>query len=271
MEHYQLSRGEKIPEVYHFGFNGTHFQFFLQESYWKLFVEIAGEETYFALRQESSYLAPTTRTAIFGFQGCAKVNFTLDENVCIEVPSFLTSQDDQNSRNVIHYAMTIKMILLILRFILDKVNEEEKVAIFNSQLFTLETYLGPPEQHFHGAGLELTLSPSARVFLEKLGDNVCIDGARDSMSNHYNIFYGEKAIHSSSSMRYSFRVNTRTNGILHLNTIGDCACIGAMPKDFTEVEGCHLHSHNVDTTYQQFNLLVGIAYIWQMVRNGLNK
>ncbi len=269
MEQYQLSNGARLPEVYSFGFSGTHFQIFLQEQYWLHFVEMAGEETYFASHQDPCYSPPGTNKASFGFQECAQITHTLDGSVCIQVPAFSTSTGDKQSLDVRFYALTIQLILFVLRVIIDKVSKEKVENVSCPQLFVVETYIGSPDQHFHAAGLELTLSSFARVFLEKMGTNVRLDGAMKAMLCHSNSFCQRETGSTSSYLKHSFSVYTRTNGVLHMNTEGNCACMGTMPRNFSENEGCYLHSHNVDTIYQQFSLLVGIAYIWQMVRDGL--
>ena len=154
--------------------------------------------------------------------------------------------------------------------ILYDVTKDNVCEVSNPQLFVVNTYIGSIGEHFHAAGLELTLSSFARVFLEKMGEGVGLDKAMKAMINHHNLFYKDEDNHRSESyLRHSFNVHTRTNGVLHLNTMGNCACLGTMPEKFDSDEGCHLSSHNVDTVYQQFSLLVAIAYIWQMVRDGL--
>jgi hypothetical protein len=267
MECYPLSRGDKIPRIYDFGFDGKCFQIILEEKYWIRFVEIAGKGTYFAQAQGSLFVTPASDKDFFGFQGFGKVTRLLTGNVCVEIPSFSLATGDDHAREICSYAETMRVVLIILRCILSEVNEKKIDHGNDLQLFVLETYLGNYGD-FHAAGLEITFSPSARVFLEKMGNNIRLDKAVQGMVDHHYKSYPEESS-SGSYLRHSFDARIRTNGVLHINTLGNCACLGTMPRDFDQTEGYRLASHNVDTIYQQFSLLVAIASVWQMLRDGL--
>lgn len=268
MEFFPVIQGKKLPEVYHFGFSGTHFQFFLGSAYWFQFVNLAGRGTHYASGQDQAYVLPTIFGGAFGQHGCARVSKVLDGSVCIEVPAFLEKTDDENQivsmRTLGH---TLSSISFVLQHLLHETDERnEKVEQGLSQLFVIETTVAH-EPGFHSAGLGLSLSPLARKYLEGLGKGSSFVKAEEAMKAHYlGPLPDEKEV--IRSFHGDFVIRLREHGVLHMNTMGNCACLGTMPKDFGD-QGCCFSSHNVDTVFQQFNLLVGIAYVWQMVRDGL--
>jgi len=271
MEFHPLISGEVLPEVYHFGFNGTHFEIYLNPTYWFKFLEFAGSGTPFALAQEKEYVPPSILCRPFGQRGVATVSHTLEGFVCLEVPAFVKEQGEEKQAILMwELGHTISTILYVLENLLYSASERDWVVEgpWRAQLFVLETFIAiNPEQHFHSAGLGLSLSPTARKYFEGMGDDVALAGAVEAMEDHYRKLYpsGNKI----KLFRGAIRAGIRQHGVLGITTVGDCACIGAMPEQFGENRGCYLHSHNVDTVAQQLNLLVGIAYIWQMVRSGV--
>ncbi|OHA79416.1 MAG: hypothetical protein A2747_03225 [Candidatus Yonathbacteria bacterium RIFCSPHIGHO2_01_FULL_44_41] len=272
--------GKKLPEVYHFGYNGTHFQILIPFMYWVQFVNLTGKETQYASDQGQAYVPPSVLGGSFGQHGCARFSKTLGRSAVIEVPAFLENPDDENQivgmRDLGH---TLSSILFILQHILHDadegkkdVAEQESSPVLDtkpagSQLFVLETIVAREPGQFHGAGLGLSLSPVARKYLESLGKGVDLDGAMESMKEHFFMPYADEKFRNRA-WHGDFVIRLREYGVLHLNTRGNCACMGTEPKDFGD-RGYSLLSHNVDTVAQQFNLLVGIANVWQMVRGGL--
>lgn len=270
MEFFPLVRGKRLPEVYHLGFSGTHFQVFLPLVYWLKFVNLTGAETHYASRHGQEYIHPSIFGGSFGEHGCARVSKSLDGLVCVEVPAFV------DRSNTMEYAVqmrdlgsTLANIFFALEHLLHK-EDEQNVEVKQespSQLFVVETFLSREPTQFHGAGLELSLSPLARKYLESLGNGVLLNDAVVSMGEHYcDLSTSDDG--KTRLFRGSMEVRIRTNGVLHMHTVGNCACLGTMPRDFGDKGYC-LSSHNVDTVSQQFNLLVGIASVWQMVREGL--
>lgn len=269
MEFFSLVRGKRLPEIYHLSFNGTHFQIFVPPKYWSQFVEIAGEETYYASNQGEAYVFPRVDGGTFGQRGCAIASRTLDGYVCLEVPSFLENTTDENQTVTMReLGHTLASIFFILQHLLyDADEQKEEIEQGNQlQLFAVETFL-IRDSMYHGAGLCLSLSPIARKYLEGLGKNIEINKAVEAMKEH---FFAPDVNQDSRSKTWhgDFVVQLREYGVLHMNTRGNCACLGTMPQDFGAM-GYALSSHNVDTVFQQFNLLVGIAHIWQIVRNGV--
>ncbi len=267
---FPLVRGKKLPEVYHLGFSGMHFQIFVTLEYWLKFVNLTGVRTHYASRLGQEYVPPSIFGGSFGWYGCARVSKSLDGFVCIEVPAFV---DESNAVEPVAQMRdlggTFASILFILQNLLHEEDEQNVEAEQGSpaQLFVVETFLSQEPRHFHGAGLQLYVSTQARKYLESLGSNIDLERAIEAMKAHFFQPHVEGQLHCKS-WHGDFVVRLRDNGVLHMNTRGNCACLGTAPRDFGD-RGCQLSSHNVDTVSQQFNLLVGIAFVWQMVREGL--
>ncbi len=267
MEFFPLVRGKRLPEVYHFGFSGTHFQVFMPLVYWLKFVNLTGAETHYASRQGQEYIPPSIFGGSFGRYGCARVSKGLNGFVCVEVPSFVDEGNTvEPAAQMRDFGNTLANIFCILQHLLCE-EDEQNVEVgqgLPSQLFVVGTFVARELGQPHGAGLGLSVSTLARKYLEDLGDNVLLVGAVEQMEKHWQT--QSKKIYKL--YRGSIDVHVRTNGVLHMYTIGSCACLGTMPRDFGD-RGYSLSSHNVDTVAQQFNLLVGIASVWQMVRDGV--
>lgn len=279
MTFHSVVMGKKLPEVYHFGYNGTHFQILIPFMYWVQFVNLAGPGTPYASGQGEAYVPPVISGGAFGQHGCARFSKTLGRSAVIEVPAFLENPNAENQVVTMRVlGHTLASILFILQQILydaEKQKGEAKQGSTpvldtkpaGSQLFVLETIVAREPGQFHGAGLELSVSTSARKYLEAFGSQIELEGAMEAMKLHFFMPHVDGQLNRNS--RYSdFVVQVRDNGVLHMNTRGNCACLGTMPRDFGD-RGYSLSSHNVDTVAQQFNLLVGVAYVWQMVRDGL--
>lgn len=270
MEFFPLVRGKRLPEVYHLGFSGTHFQVFLPLVYWLKFVNLTGAETHYASRHGQEYIHPSIFGGSFGEHGCARVSKALDGLVCVEVPAFVDrSNTVEHAVQMRDLGSTLANIFFSLNHLLyeeDERNVEMEQESY-SQLFVVETFVAREPGQFHGAGLELSLSPLARKYLEGLGSHIELEMAMEAMKEHFFMPDVDGQIHRKS-WHGDFVVRLREHGVLHMNTRGNCACLSTMPRDFGD-RGCCLSSHNVDTVNQQFNLLVGIASVWQMVRGGI--
>ena len=269
MEFFPLTNGKKLPEVYHFGFSGTHFQVFLPFTRWSQFVSLAGHGTYYASKQSQSYVQPAVTGGAFGQHGCVSASKTLDGSVCIEVPAFTEKSSDKDqgiSMRTLGY--TLSNILFTLQHLLYETNgQKEDIEQGISQLFMLESATAR-EPGFHSAGLGLSLSPLSRRYLEGLGKDTVLEQAVKGMREHYFRLFPDRK-EGARPFHGDIAVHLYEHGVLYMHTVGNCACLGTMPRNFGDNEGYHLSSHNVDSVSQQFNLLVGVAYVWQMVRDGV--
>lgn len=269
MQFYPLVRGKKIPEIYHFGFNGTHFQIFVSFEFWSLFVELAGKKARYFSMNGPEYVPPTISGGEFGHHGCSNTEEIVGSSMCIKIPAFIEKDDDREQGfSIKDLGFTLLSVLDILRHLLFDVEERnEEPTQNNLQLFELETFISDGPGFRYSAGLELSLSPSSRKYLEMLGQNIILDKATDLMRAHMLKMFPSR---EGSSFLHSYpRITLRERGVLGLVTEGNCACLGTAPDSFRDDEGCYLTSHNIDHISQQFNLLVGVASVWQMVRSGL--
>lgn len=269
MEHYQLKRGDIYPEFYHIGCTGTHLQIFLSKEGWSRYVDVSGSKGPYAENQGSSFTPPRHEGGNFGFSNSAEVNETLDGMMCIEVPIFSEKEDGERIAEMEASISTISSILFILTYILfdqeqTPVSDELLPKGVMPQLFCLSVYLG--EYSRPGSyGINFTVSPRARLYLGKIDGESLARGPR-LMREHYERFYSPDAsVHFSD---FDFILGLRRENVLTFKTLGNCACLGSSPPSDPK-EGYSTSSHNVDTTYQQTNLLVGVAYVWQVVRDGI--
>jgi hypothetical protein len=131
------------------------------------------------------------------------------------------------------------------------------------QLFSLQTFYNP-NGGFHSAGIYFAISPRAAQFLFNHSDKRIPD-AFEAMRMHHNSKFPNEKIEEWSTY---LTATIREEGTLHYVTYGDCACLGTMPKVLKN-EGYSLDSHNVDTSWQQLNLIIGLAATWKWVRDSL--
>lgn len=266
MSFFPVEQGKAIPEIYHFSYDGSHFNIFLTKDLWFQFVQVSSAETAYAKNLGLDYQPPVFSGGVFGFFGCALATKDLSGVVCIKIPAFVTNISvKKRAVSMRNLGLCLSNLLFTLRYMLNKVSEHIPLATPERyQLFVLETFV-LLEPGFHSAGLSLTVSPLARNYFKALGENSILNDAVSAMKQHYLAdSLGSKRKSDIDCVAY-----TRQNGVIHMNTMGNCACLGTMPRDFTENEGCTLTSHNVDYVSQQFNLLVGIASLWQTVRSNL--
>lgn len=266
---YPLTHGKPLPEIYHLGFNGSEFEIFMNPTYWDKFVKLASE-TQFPKNMGSTYVPPSRFRPTFGFHECAKISYTLEGFTCISVPAFIAPHDEENLANTMPaFGRTLSSIFMLLNFLIHDAREAKEIADLEKnppQLFTLETFISN-EARFHGAGFTFSISFLALKYLEHLGKRV-LPLAVDLMEDHWVALSSHEGQSNVHIYRGGVDCRLLEYGILHMHTIGSCSCLGVMPQDFG-LDGCGLSTHNVDTISQQFNLLVGIAYVWQMVRDGL--
>lgn len=259
------SWGKPYREFYHLSYSDDEFKLCLYGEIWKAIVSLTKEGTHFASRHGSSFMPPAEKGGLWGFGGTSNADILSDEWVMVSVMS-VPKLRGNHQVEITNSAKTLSLMLdLIMFYAHDNAGQLILENDQNPQLFHMETIVA---EKLHGGSFDLSVSLQARKYLCRLGKSY-IDGARCSMFDHWKKFHlGKSNIKVSPSW---FDVHTRGRGLLHISTLGNCACLGTAPDSFSDEEGCYLTSHNVDTSYQQFNMIVAIAYIWQMVRSGLER
>jgi hypothetical protein len=266
MSFYPVEQGKAIPEIYHFSYDGSHFNIFLTKDLWFQFVQASCAETECAKNLGLNYQAPVFGGGNFGFFASAIAIKDSNGVVCIKIPAFVnTTSAKKRAVSMRNLGVCLSNIFYTLRYLLNKVSKDMPFSTSErSQLFVIETFV-LPEPGFHSAGLNLTVSGSARQYFADMSKNTTLTDAISAMKNHYLA----ERLSSGRKSNVNCIVYIRKNGVIQMNTVGDCACLGALPREFEEKEGYTLESHNIDYVSQQFNLLVGIASLWQTVRTKL--
>lgn len=269
MECYPLTAGRIYPELYHVGCTGAHLQIFLSRENWSRYVGTVGAGSPYAKKQDSSFVPPQRKGGSFGFGGYAEAHEVLDGMMCIEVPIFSEKEDGGRTPEMEMCIRTISSILFVLSYFLFDLDQKPELNQplpqgVLPQLFSLSIYLG--EYSRPGSyGVELTVSPRARLYLGRVGNTPLSRGAR-LMREHYEHLYARVTDFRLDDSE--FALGLRRENVLSFKTPGNCACLGVQPPGDPNA-GYSLSSHNIDTSFQQTNLLVGIAFVWQMVRDGV--
>lgn len=259
------SFGKPYREFYHLSFSEVYFKLHFNVEIWKSIVFHIKSGTYFAGRQPGSYIPPTEEGGLWGYGGSTNTE-VLDNGSVVVSMRRAPALGENNLEEITHSAKTLSLILnMIMSYAYDNEDKLKLEQGQKPQLFHLETIVA---KGFHGGSFDLSVSLQARQFLCRFGESR-LDETRHLMCEHWKKLFGNdknKKVNPSW-----FDVRTKGRGLLHIITLGDCACLGTSPDSFSDDEGCYLVSHNVDTLYQQFNMIVAIAHIWQMVRDGLAK
>ena len=135
------------------------------------------------------------------------------------------------------------------------------------QLFSLETYY-TNHTHFHACGMGVSVSPEAAEFLDKYSKSA-IPGVHNAMKEHHLAFYPKDKKKGADYFLHDLYGVIREEATLHFVTHGNCACLGRMPEKIRKDGGLYIESHNLDTTWQQLSMLVGVATTWRWVRRSL--
>lgn len=271
MEFHPMIRGKVYPEFYHIGFTGTHFQCFLSDEVWEYIVNLIGAGSRYAERQGIRFIPPAHGGGVWGFDSSGCTQRTLEGDLCVEVRAVCdtTRTDGVRSGEMGISARTITTLFWGLYHFAFDLSEEYPDGVVLSpgvlpQLFLPATYIADPMVP-GGYGIEVTVSPQARKIL---ADHLTTDLTQGShmMRRHMESIYGEDELTGFSD--YDFSIFVRESGMLNFKTLGNCACLGGPPVRDVGAGYC-LSSHNVDTSHQQMNLLVGVVYVWQAVRETL--
>lgn len=262
MEFLPVKKGG-FPELYHLGFDGIRFQLFLSDECWSRFVELTQKGTLYATKSGPSYVPPSKEGGSFGYTGCAEAQRAIDGTMCIEIPAISVLLDERGcTREMAIKVETLAHILVVFSILACEVDarHEEFSEDILSQLFFVNTYRGSGVANGNW-GLEVTVSPRARAVLRDV-DSAVFARVTIAMHKHFVDYHAFDPRGEPGLGDFTCDVHA---GVIQLKTFGFCSCLGCEPPR-CEDDGYYLSSHNVDNAAQQFNLLVGLAYLWQAVR-----
>lgn len=171
-----------------------------------------------------------------------------------------------DQKNICHSLSNLTEILV---FLIQAEAEEKRRphAGEQVQLFSMNTYYN--ETMFrHGAGMEVSTSPEAATFLVA-HSMTAIPGVHQAMKVHHVAHFPKHKKIKPGDFFGGLTGVIREKGTLDYKTFGDCACLGKMPEDIQENQGLHIESHNLDHSWQQLNMVIGVASTWKWVRSSL--
>lgn len=249
---------ETVPELWHmYARSGTLF-FNFSPLCWKFLQE---------LELRFPFMKPSTQGA-WGFENVL-APARIRKNGWYTVILPVADQVNDKKRN--HIADSLAFLSCVLDIlILDKGTvKEEQAQGKQLQLFSFES-MYRPDAPFHGAALNVTISAKAADFLEANAMKE-IPGVHRAMKDHYFAKYPkERKKKDRLHLATELRGVIREYGMVRFTTPeGNCACLGNMPE---KRDGCgfEIDSHNLDYSWQQLSMLVGIATMWRWVRRSLN-
>lgn len=176
----------------------------------------------------------------------------------------IASQIDNEKRRSVSNSLSNFLMLMQIFSSKEMTEERDVLEGEQTQLFSLQTFYNPGGG-FHSAGINFSVSPKSAKFLQDYSDKK-IPSAFNAMRLHHQSKFPEDKIEEWSTYLTG---TIREQGALHYVTYGNCACLGTMPKVLGKNEGYCLDSHNVDTSWQQLNLVAGLASTWKWVRDSL--
>jgi len=256
-----------LPEVYHLGYNGTHFEIALNPTYWDKFISFAGGGTPYAQKLGPEYFPPSIFGGNFGFQGCATVINTPEGFSLIQVPALSEPGEQNHALSLLNAGMTLSSILFVLNHLVLMASEAKEKAERDEipQLFTVRTQVGS-DQGIHPLKLSFFASVLSIEYLTQIDSQFSFLDAVEEMEDHYTT----QSLREGKVVRLLPRAVAcyfYNFGQLYMRTVGSDVTL-QLDKDDFESNNCSFSSCNVDTISQQFNLLVGVASVWQLVRDG---
>jgi hypothetical protein len=269
VEHNPVIESYNLPEVYHLGYNGTHFEICLNPTYWDKYIRLAGAGTPYATKMGPTYIPPSIFGGKFGFYGCATVINTPEGFSCIRIPA-LTEKGEQDLKMSLHtFGATLSSVLFCLNHLLYLAHDAKEKAMpgENFQLFAVRTHVGH-NPAFHKVNLSLATSLLSIEFLTRFGSEYSFLDTTEEMEDHY-ITQVARDGEVVRLLPRAVECHFYNYGALFFRTIGgERVTLEVLPEDFSNKMRC-LSGRNVETVLQQFNLLVGVASVWQLVRDGI--
>lgn len=257
MECLHISESKGIRELYYLDFDGTHLKFIMRQGvYLEILSLIKSRYKILAARLFDMNLSD--------FFSCSEMVHIGEDlvSVNISITEALNHRQDGHEKALLCGSVISDIFFALGELIFDL---PKYSGGRTKQLFHVNTIA---RKGLHGGSFDLTVSLPARTYLQSLGENIDLKKISKTMYEHYVLVNGASEYTLNS---HCFRVQLRERGLLNMVTMGDCACLGTSPDKLRDDEGYYLSSHNMDTVSQQFNMLVGIASIWKMVRDGIEK
>ncbi len=264
MENYHLTNrrlGHVLQELWHMDSKGGDITFYLTVGTFDLIKEFLNDE----VAAKQLFLFDPSAEEMWGNKyAFFPLHKTEDGGHSFSIT--LKDQVDQEKRKEI--CSDLSNFLNILELIgRDEGGKHTAKKGEQIQLFSLST-IHLDEPRLGGGYLSFSVSPEAARFLEQQSGRT-IPGVHEAMkAHHLGIFPKDKEVRPLEFL--GGLVGTiRNHGTLDFKTLGNCACMGAMPREATEDEGSFIDAHNVDSSWQQLSLIVGLATTWKWVRDEL--
>jgi hypothetical protein len=185
-----------------------------------------------------------------------------DEFIVVEIPS-----NDKSKLRAI--AETLANIFYFEPYLTAENVKKKDVYTGPVQLFSVSTMFSADEE-WQTAALSFSVSPHAATFLAKQPPGTQVPDAVKEMKKQWLAITGTKRKDFEDAELF-FSAHLKEHGMFRLSTVGNCACLGKRSEELKKNQGFHIASHNVDFSHQQINLLVGLACVWDWVRESLSK
>ncbi len=248
--------GKTIPELwYMYTRHGSIFIVFT-ELCWSLLQ---------GMRIPDEYMRPDLKEKWGGDNVFPPVRKTRSKNYMFEIN--IKNQIDPVGRKSIANSLSYLTSMLDIDVVVAVSEKRSPHKGEQIQLFSMETYFRE-DAPFHGAAMDISISPEAAEFLVAHSHQE-IPGVQKAMRQHNNALYPRDKRKSKSYFGTDLTGVIREKGTLRFITSGNCACLGQMPEMPEKDEGLYLDSHNLDTSWQQLSMIVGVAETWKWVRDSL--
>ncbi len=155
----------------------------------------------------------------------------------------------------------IREMLNIMFLLLSIIEDDYLVNSQYKQLMIIES-LGVTSglSHSYISGSVSSIFKNSSDFLFERGNK-----------NHQEVLKNMQYVYSEYSSernKSSFRFSVDNGGQFGLSVPGDCCCLSIPYDELGELKDVsRFASHNVDGITQQFSLLIGLATMWEIVRN----
>lgn len=245
------------PELWHMNAkNGAILISFTEKGY-----EIL--ETMLEKMEGAAHMRPSLSQS-WGIEGVfPSVTKKNDYTLCINIKL----QKNDTQRKLV--CRSLSSLFDILNYVVSGEAEEKRNPYPKEQvqLFSMNTFYSQTAT-YHGAGMEVSISPESAKFLIEHSEQ-SIPGVYEAMKTHHLTKYPKDRRTNFGGFFGGLSGVIREKGTLSFATCGNCACLGHMPIEIQEGQGLYIDSHNLDTSWQQLSMVIGVATTWKWVRDSL--